>query len=347
MPLQIYADPGLAARLTFEGGNALGAGIGGGLSKLGEGAGAYLEKQKKEREEADALRKYLSHRGVNKDVLGTMSLGELRGEEKGIAAEQTAQLQQAHMEAYKAMAAENQAQAQARAAQVSNQGKFSDFMSRFADATAPSMEGMGPVSNEGYDAQRSGLNKAAEALARSGYYPQDVDATLKLFMGNQGQKGLPLGAVSKVYDEGGNEIGTHVGQGEQLAPHFSPTTGIRPWQSIDSDKYPDVYRLDPRLDRKDWIKMLDKLPLSIRKKALTKETPDLPGFQQFIGAQPGGVSDETQDLRRKEREAASGKALPPGQYMSEGEAMKAGKNHGDIIQLWDPRQSRFRPYQIP
>jgi len=97
MPLQMFVNPNLAAELTYQGARDLGSGIGQGLNSLGAGAGAYLDKQKKESQEASALRKYMEHRGIDKDQLNKMSLGELRGQEKMLNYQQQDELQQAHL----------------------------------------------------------------------------------------------------------------------------------------------------------------------------------------------------------------------------------------------------------
>lgn len=224
MALQMYVDPNLAARFKFEGPASLGAGIGGGLNKLGDAWGQMQEQRKKEAQEADALRKLAEVRQyADKDTLRTIGIGSLRGLVQGKQAEEAYNLHKAQID-----------YTIERTAALANQRLEPSFLSEVAKYGAQPSEVPTPFSNEEFDRRTRPLDLRSilEAGGRTGYNVdlRTVDDILRAAGGGSAAT-LPLGATMEV--PGGTLIGTG------KTPHF--VKGKEIVESLDPKKYPWVY----------------------------------------------------------------------------------------------------------
>ena len=311
MALQYFGDPGLAAKLTYAGTSGLGEGIGSGLAAFGRGLGRRLEKneetQKREGQEADALRKLAELRGyASKDQLKVESLGNLRGLVQAKELEGIEQLRAAQLRAYNAAAAENEAQA----ANIGKAGQFWQALSAYSGSQVPQAP-PGPLAPEVLDSFEAlagnyaggsvGLPQLSSAMALSGYQPTAADMSLLGRMA-EGAAGAvpPIGMTVPVTAGGkkgsilfkGTKEGQFVAEDEEKPdPADFLTAQEAPWVFAPTET---EYAAGLVNAQKGLTKGQSKE--LIRRAALTRKaairTPPLPGIFGFGGGFGGGASPQ-------------------------------------------------------
>lgn len=164
--IQVWT-PFTADRHVAAGGAALAAGIGGGLSSLGDAIGKMVDEKKKKGQLATVLRRKLSILAPDrKGDFDTMGLEDLQGEEEGQVAQSLQAKRAREMELHDAVLQQHQLRNQTIADAIANQAKEPAFMGRMSELMQPGLESL-PTGQEGPANLVPGMD-VGQALMQSG-----------------------------------------------------------------------------------------------------------------------------------------------------------------------------------